>query len=198
MPKPDKWEAAIIRKGNDKIWAKAWRRAQKIRDKVEDGLVDFFKVVAGEGINVSEPPQLGDYTPDWAPLSASWTKSKGHDDFYFHKGALESALLRKNTSATFGRPQVFLSYEGGAEVKVNAGKAAGKYKGEKMTNLHVRVVPFPKMTAWGSAEELTAGENEKMLYKLTGPRGSFTRPLISPFAQWYIHVQVARIMRKVK
>lgn len=193
-----KWGRFIERKATEKVFAKAWRRAQRIRQMVEEEVGDFFPDVVDSGIDQDSAPNLGKFTPRWAQLSESWEDQKGFDSFYFHKGELERALLRKNPTTTFGRPQVFLNF-GGRSIKVNAGEPPVKYEGQKLTDMYIQVIPFPKIqNAQGSAEELVAGGNPEIFFKLTGAHGQFQRPLILPFTQWYIHVKIRDVMRRAK
>lgn len=189
------WESAISAKANNLIFKTAWRSAQRARDRVEKLLSHFFEELVTVGIDVLEPPNLGQFTPEWEPLSQSWLDRKGGDEsFYYHTGALERTLLRKSTTGVFGRPQVFLEWAGGSK-KVDAGVAPAKYIGPRLVGLKIRVVPFPRLTtAWG-AEELVAGGNETTFFKLTNPDGNRLRPLVSPFIHWYVSVRVRNAMK---
>jgi hypothetical protein len=191
------WDGVILNAGNSTIWRKAWRMAQRVRARIEKITEHFFEELTTVGVDVFEPPELGKYTPDWEPLSESWTDRKGHGNFFFDRGDLERSLLRKSTQGVFGRPQVFLEFDGSV-VKVNAGSPAKKYSGQSLRGLKIRAVPFPRLWTDGprSPEELIAAENDTLYFKLTSAGSPFNRPLVSPFVEWFTHVKVRKAMKE--
>lgn len=188
------WAQTIKSAGTNLIWRRAWRRAQNIRAQVEKITEHFFQEMVTVGVDVEGPPDLGAYTPVWAPLSDDWADRKGSENFYFYKGDLERALLRKSTQGVFGRPQVFLHFDG-LTVKVNAGVPPGKYQGSRLTNMTIRVVPFPRAQGPYEAELLVAGENPEVYGKLTGGPHAPYRGLVTPFVEWYTHVKIRNAIR---
>lgn len=191
------WANAIKARGAQLIYNAAWRRAQKLRAAVERAVDHVFQEMVTVGIDVLDAPDLGAYTPHWEPLSDSWEARKGFDEFYFHTGALEQALLGKNTQRQLGRPQVFLEWPG-KSIKVHAGQPAAKYEDELPAAYYVRVLPFPRLDSVQGdvgAAGLVATPGTETFYKLVGPHGLDQRPLISPFLQWWIHIRMKRIMK---
>ena len=188
------WESQITRKSNSLLYKAAWRKAQKVRDRVERLVSGFFKELVTVGIDVLQPPDLGDYTPDWEPLSDSWIERKGGEEFYFATGALEATLRGKNTTSVFGRPQVFLDWNGGSR-KVTAGAIAEYKETQKLTGLKIRVIPFPRATEFNAEALVGGGDDTKTFYKLVNPGGHKFRPLITPFLTWYIRVKIRRAMK---
>lgn len=193
------WGETILKAGNRKLFRYSWRLAQKIRAKVETLTEHFFEELVTIGIGVDAAPNLAQFTPTWEPLSDSWEERKGHGDFFFDKGDLERALLRKSTQGIFGRPQVYLDFNGNV-VKINAGESPAKYDGQPLTGLAVRVVPFPRIDASDarSPEELVAGENSTIYFALISAGTPFNRPLVSPFVLWYTHVKIRNAIKGLK
>lgn len=182
--------AARMKSRSDKaMFQTAWRRGQKLRDQLEELMADFFIELANVGIDSEGPPDLGDYTPTWQPLSESWVARKGGDEnFYFHTGALNSALVRRKPTNLFGRPVVWLEYEGIAPMKITAIDPPKKYFNGRVTKKYNLIfTPYPKVTDFNDVEALL-GEESMTRYKLDNPRGQKLRPLLSPFAQWYLRV----------
>ncbi len=202
MPKPNKWSRAIERRAAAILMTTAWRKAQKLRQYLEHLTVGFFEELVSVGLDTEGPPSLGIYTPNWEPLSENWAARKGHDNFYYATGALERTLLRKSTVGVFGRPQVFLDF-GGRSVKVTAAAPAPKYEQVLARGLSIRMIPFPRLgqdgdISTGEPEELVSGGNSTVYYKLSNPKHTFQRPLVSPFIQWYLHDKIRKAVRNLK
>jgi hypothetical protein len=192
------WADSLQRRGSQATFNQAWRRAQRLRAAVEKATQYVLKEMVTAGIDVAGPPQLGEFTPVWTPLSDSWEAKKGFDEFYFHKGDLEDALMGKNVQRQLGRPQVFLEWPG-KSLKVNAGSPPKKYKDALPKEFYVRAVPFPRLSDAGADEAAVVGliaePESKTFYKLLGPHGLEGRPLVGPFLQWWLHVRLKGIMR---
>src|SRR4051812_15802638 len=114
------WEDAITQQASAMLYAEAWDLGLAIRARVEDLTQHFFEELVTVGIDVAGPPNLGEFTPYWEPLTEKWIEQKGHDMFYEFTGGLQRTLLRKSTIGIFGRPQVFLSWGGDMEQVVAA------------------------------------------------------------------------------
>lgn len=189
------WANAVERAANQQLFLTAWKRGQRVRARVEEMAKTFFQELANRGTNVLAPPELGKYTPVWEPLSEEWADEKGHDAFFYDTGAFQRALLAKDPTTVFGRPQVFLDWEGGSR-KITASNLSIKWQGQKLAGLKIRVIPFPKWGNGESAEELVAGGTNNYIWWVLGsPRGRWERPLLTPFVSWWIHGKLRSAMR---
>jgi hypothetical protein len=187
------WDTFVLTKSRQSLFNGAWRRAQRVKRNVERLVKNFFVELTTVGIGVPGPPRLGRFTPHWEPLSDSWIERKGHDDFYFHTGALEQALRRKSTDGIFGTPVVRLNFSGHS-VKVTSLSPPKKYS-DSDGPFTLQVTPFPKVTSLDDVEAVVAEPGTKTFFKLINPRGNSFRPLVSPFTAWYIHTKIRNALR---
>lgn len=171
----------------------AWRRGQKLREQVTELMSDFFITLSNIGIDVAGPPDLGRYTPAWKPLSQSWIDRKGGDEnFYFDEGKLQEDLLRRKPQRLFGRPVVWLAYNGSSAIKVNAGPPPAKYNLGRVTREYELIyTPYPRVQDFEDVE-MIFGDESMIRYKLSNYKGGKDRPLLTPFAQWYLHIFLKR------
>lgn len=56
-------------------------------------------------VNRRSAPNLGEYTPSWAPLRADWVKKKGHRNFFYKTGRLQKYLAALPVNRIFGATQ---------------------------------------------------------------------------------------------
>lgn len=208
MAKPyplNKWKNAAGIAVGKASYAAAYRRAQRIKLRVETAIQPFFSDLVAAGIGVSDAPSLGEFTPNWQPLTDKWIRYKAKrgksTGFFSFGGSLRAALSRRRTAATFGNVQVELVY-GPITTQVTVRPPAKKYRGLPQYKARINVRAFPRVDVNKAIDlqifSLDENERNLTLAKLLnrGYGGTrLQRQLLTPFTRWYLKYRVKQAIR---
>jgi hypothetical protein len=154
----------------------------------------FFQRMIQKGFDISGPPDLDEFTPDWPPYSDKYRrwkeKKKPGRGFFLLTGALKRSLSSgAAASSVLGKPQVLID-----EVDV-----IRRIKGKRVPRVKYEftVLAAPRL---GNLRDhsLHAKLNGKLrATRLTHVRGRITRPLFEPFLNWWLNYVVQPRVAKV-
>jgi len=146
-------------------------------------------------------------TGSWPPL----VRKKKNTGFFFVTGDLQSFMTGKGVStSSLGKPIVRLKI--GETVSLKPTEVAGYFSGKgKATSIldalgndkvHVSIDPYPNLSKSVEKGRASRGvierqlfSNEKVLEKLTNPKGAY-RNLVPNFLSWYLRKVIKVEVRK--
>lgn len=182
-------EAGISRK-MDRIVA-------AVQPRLRDRQKMFFQVLAQKIIGARAAPDLGEFTPEWAPLTAAYRayrlKKKGVAGGRFYeyrsrkgdegKTSLKDLLASARPETSFGAPLAFKSKKA----------ALGRIRNT------ITVSPFPKVveslqTAQIDEKSYLRSTNRGIAWRLRNFKGSRLRPILQPFMLWWMNYEMRKIV----
>lgn len=111
------------------------RKVASIRNRLEKSLTKeargLFKFMSENVVNRSRNRFPAEYTtvPDWPPLNRAYAKRKGHNNFWFYQGVLDTWLYNTSPTRVLGSPKV----------SVTEKREAGGN-----TVILIRITPYPR------------------------------------------------------
>jgi hypothetical protein len=149
--------------------------------------------------DVEKAPDLGKWTPFWAPLSNHYTDRKGHDNFYFYEGKM-AGFFPKNALSYFGKPLV--AFQQGALFRRAQKKFVPPKTVKELSQPSKLVIDvYPKViTALADptlAWDLFRHKNPEFYYRVTNYQGSRDRDIVGPYMLWWLNVKVKAEIKRV-
>lgn len=201
-------------------------QVQNITDQVQR-IVDAetkraFRLLAKRGVDVAGPPNLGEFTPAWAPLSQKYRKFKQErgmsPNFYMAEGVLQQFLQSQDPHDWLGRPFVTLSSSGTVgrsgvrsaswfnrrlnrvvrQARDERGRFASPKDIYRVVPKSIRVVPFMRVPMT-NMESVFEGSANKIYFRFINPYRKKLRPLFENFLLWYQMVHLPNLLnRKIR
>lgn len=175
------------------------RRAEQIATKmdmlVKKAQKTFFAVLAGKIIGATSAPSLGQYTPNWKPLT------KSYQDYRLkRRGVARSKFYEFNSRKNPQGKATLKDLLASAKAETAFGTPLAR-KGRSGRRNAVVVYPFPKVTdnlRSGEIDEKNylKGRNRGIAWRLRNFQGSRLRPILQPFMLWWLDVKMKQLIRE--
>jgi len=166
------------------------RVSKQIEQELTVMNASFFSNLVRQGIDVSGPPGLQEFTPSWKPLKRSyarWKEKKYPGSGFFKASGKLKASLRQAKGGLLGKPKVTI-------VKLPRAIKRGEA-------FRIVVEPAPAMRNKRGIqllEQLNGGTFQRSM-KLSAFKGKITRPLVEPYLNWWVkYVITPSVVRRLK
>lgn len=171
----------------------------RVNALVKKNQEQFFTILAQKIIGATSPPDLGPYTPVWAPLTAAYTKWRlkkkrvARNRFYEYrsrrgedgKTSLKELLQAVKSSSVFGAPLVYKSKQ----------KVGGRWRNSIAVDL------YPKVSEFLSGEQIDEkryfqGRNRGIAWRVRNWQGTHLRPIMQPYMLWWMNIKMTDLIRR--